>query len=143
MGRGEKEKGWISPTHRSRSAQFKHAFVGMPSLQSYASCESQRDSSLTQPPKKKNRLPSALQHRQKMARLWPVVILIFIMLRSPHEGVVALHFRVPKEGQSYDTSEMVFLFERAVGLCVDVCICASVRVCTSAHCTVTIVTGNI
>jgi hypothetical protein len=61
-----------------------------------------------------------------------VFILIFIMLRS-HEGVVALHFRVPKEGQSYDTSEMVFLFERAVGLCVDVCICAGVRAFTSAH----------
>ena len=55
------------------------------------------------------------------------------MLRSLHEGVVALHFRVPKEGQSYDTSEMVFLFERAVRLCVDFCICASVRVFTLAH----------
>jgi hypothetical protein len=72
---------------------------------------------------------------KEMARLWTVVILVFIMLRSLHnnEGVEALHFRVPKEGQSYDTSEMVFLFERAVGLCVDVCICASVRAFTSAH----------
>lgn len=43
------------------------------------------------------------------ALLW---LHIFAVLRLACEHVGALEFRVPKPGRSYDTSEMVFIFER-------------------------------
>jgi hypothetical protein len=37
---------------------------------------------------------------------------LLAVLRAPCEHVHALEFRVPKHGRAYDTSEMVFIFER-------------------------------
>ena len=41
-----------------------------------------------------------------------VCVQLLAILRTPCENVHALDFRVPKHGRAYDTSEMVFIFER-------------------------------
>lgn len=44
---------------------------------------------------------------------WALLSLhLLVVFRSPCEHAEALEFRVPKPGRSYDTSEMVFAFER-------------------------------
>jgi len=44
-----------------------------------------------------------------------LLLAICLVLTAGNQRASALEFRVPKEGHRYDTSEMVYLFEREAG----------------------------
>jgi len=50
-----------------------------------------------------------------MAGYCALLLAICLVLTAGNQRASALEFRVPKEGHRYDTSEMVYLFEREAG----------------------------
>ena len=50
--------------------------------------------------------------RARVCRGGFILVCLLVLLEGPRERAVALEFRVPKDGRHYDTSEMVYVFER-------------------------------